>query len=198
MEGMGQAWTALAMALGQLQEDPVPSRTPGMGTAMDEPPPCAPFHPGICSSQNPLRARNSPGTGTPPGQHIPIFLWDGIAGMVWVGSLIPSHPAVTGTPPSVPVWNISRDGASKSIHCHFPSSFGMLPKGFTSPFFPFLLGLQDFMDHCGFLILPEFLSSACCCSWLHEPSQLLSRNSAAPGFTDPGWCHNPPKNPKKI
>lgn len=145
-----------------------------------------------------LRARNSPGTGTPPGQHIPIFLWDGIAGMVLVGTLIPSHPAVTGTPPSVPVWNISRDGTSKSIHCHFPSSFGMLPKGFTSPFFPFLLGLQDFMDHCGFLILPEFLSSACCCSWLHEPSQLLSRNSAAPGFTDPGWCHNPQKNPKKI
>lgn len=33
------------------------------------------------------------------------------------------------------------------------------PKGITSPFFPFLLGLQDFMDHCGFLILPEFLSN---------------------------------------
>lgn len=92
MEGMGQAWTALAMALGQLQEDPVPSRTPGMGTAMDEPPPCAPFHPGICSSQNLLTRPSEPGIpqaqGHPLDSTFPFFYGMGL--QEWFGLGLPT------------------------------------------------------------------------------------------------------------
>lgn len=184
------------MALGQLQEDLVPSRTPGMSPSaspsLRERSWMSHLRVSLSSLESASSQKSIPRSlefswhrdSTRHSIH-PIFLWDGIAqnpGMGGDSKADPTHD----TPPTIPGcsklhsdleyfqgWGIQVDPL-----LHFQQLWAA-PKGFHIPAFPrFLLALQDFRDHRGFLILPEFLSrkeiSFCRCSWLHGPSQFLT------------------------